>query len=110
MNAQELLPTIRQEIERRIKELDNDKYINLDAKACRVSELGFLKRFLDTLAVDAPEGLDEAAEELADEHGFIKNPDCKPAKYSWQAVRDVFIEAAKAGAEWAFGQMKEGAK
>lgn len=48
MNAQELLATIRQEIERRIKELYNDKHINLDAKACRVSELGFLKRFLDS--------------------------------------------------------------
>lgn len=46
------------------------------------------------------QGLDEAAEELANEHGFVKHPSCKPAKYSYQAVRDVFIEAAKAGAKW----------
>ena len=51
-----------------------------------------------------PEGLDEAAEELANEHGFVKHPSCKPAKYSYQAVRDVFIEAAIAGAEWMAGQ------
>lgn len=52
------------------------------------------------------EWLDEAAERLADEHGFVKNPGCKPSKYSWQAVRDVFIEAAKAGAEWMADKMK----
>lgn len=61
--------------------------------------------FLDTLSEEPSKSLEEAAEELADEHGFIKNPDCKPAKYSWQAVRDVFIEAAKAGAEWQKEQM-----
>lgn len=49
-------------------------------------------------------GIDEVAEELANEHGFIKHPSFKPAKYSYQAVRDVFIEAAKAGAEWMAGQ------
>lgn len=48
---------IRQKIERRINELDKDKYINIDAKACRVSELSSLKRFLDTLEEepDTPE-------------------------------------------------------
>ena len=47
-----------------------------------------------------PKGLDEAAEKIANEHGFVKHPSCKPAKYSYQAVRDVFIEAAIAGAKW----------
>ena len=47
-----------------------------------------------------PQGLDEAAEKIANEHGFVKHPSCKPAKYSYQAVRDVFIEAAVAGAKW----------
>jgi len=108
MTNAELLATIRAKIERRIKELYNDKYINLDAKACRVSELGFLKRFLDSLSVDAPEGLDEAAENL------YPNLDVKKgtsffANEEWSEVKNLRC-AFKAGAEWAFGQMKEDAK
>lgn len=45
----ELIEKIRAEIDRRVKELENDKYINIDAKVCRQSELGYLERFLDTL-------------------------------------------------------------
>ena len=43
--------------------------------------------------------LDEAAESLADEHGFKKKPSIK-SKYTGQMVRDIFIEAVKAGAMW----------
>ena len=40
---------IRQEIERRKEELERDKYINIDAKTCRQSELKYLERFIDSL-------------------------------------------------------------
>ena len=40
---------IRQEIERRKDELERDKYINIDAKTCRQSELKYLERFIDSL-------------------------------------------------------------
>lgn len=51
------------------------------------------------------EGLEEVSEALAEQHGFVKNPNCKPAKYSWSAVRDVFIEGVIAGASWQKEQM-----
>ena len=50
---------VRQKIERRINELDKDKYINIDAKACRVSELSSLKRFLNTLSEEPDKSLEE---------------------------------------------------
>jgi len=89
MGAQELLATIRAKIERRIKELDNDKYINLDAKACRVSELGFLKRFLDSLSVDAPEVFDFEKELEAYHQGYWPKTDNgdESLTYSPNAIR-----------------------
>ena len=104
---------VRQEIERRLNILTNVYAEQVERKDeemmnyyhGKVIALEELRPFLDTLSEEPDKSLEEAAEELADEHGFIKNPDCKPAKYSWQAVRDVFIEAAKAGAEWQKEQM-----
>ena len=44
-----IIEKIRAEVERRIAELENDKYINIDAQVCRQSELKYIDRFLDTL-------------------------------------------------------------
>ncbi len=72
--TQELLATIRQEIERRIT--DN----TFGAKL----ELIDILAYLDSLSVNDPEGLDEAA---------------------WNyASKNCEYDAFKAGAEWAFGQ------
>lgn len=59
------------------------------------------------IVLEQPEskGLEEVSEALAEQHGFVKNPNCKPAKYSWLAVRDVFIEGVIAGAKWQKEQM-----
>jgi len=54
------------------------------------------------------EGLEDVADTLAEEHGFVKKPDFKPAKYSWSAVRDVFIEGVLAGAKWQKEQDEKG--
>ena len=97
-----LLATIRAKIERRIKELDNDKYINIDAKACRISELNLFERFLDTLSVDAPEGLDEAADTIP-----LKLLTENKESYIFDSTGMRFPkDCFKAGAEWAFGQFE----
>ena len=102
-----IIETIRAEIERRREaNMTKNGFPAGTLCAVRIEAYDELLAFLGTLQEPNPsksvglEGLDEAAERLADEHGFVKNPSCKPSKYSWQAVRDVFIEAAKAGAEW----------
>jgi hypothetical protein len=88
MTNAELFATIRAKIERRINELDKDKYINIDAKACRVNELSYLKRFLDTLSEEPDKGLEEAAYKYSFES--------RPSVYGQVDVIDAFI----AGAEW----------
>lgn len=45
---------IRQEIKRRMEELERDKYINIDAKTCRQSELKYLERFIDSMPEEKP--------------------------------------------------------
>lgn len=44
-----MVEKIKAEIERRIKELENDRYINVDAQVCRISELKYLLRFIEKL-------------------------------------------------------------
>ena len=92
MTNAELLTTIQHEIERRIT--DN----TFGAKL----ELIDILAYLDTLSVEAPEGLDEAARKYADIncHNYIEN----------ETDRNELLYAFKAGAEWAFGQMKEDTK
>lgn len=95
MTNAELLATIRAKIERRINELDKDKYINIDAKACRVSELSSLKRFLDTLSEEPDKSLEEAAKQFV---GYDMDTD---------DLRDyeVGIQAFIAGSKWQKEQM-----
>ena len=45
-----MVDKIKKEIERRIKELENDRYINIDAQVCRVSELQYLLRFIEKIS------------------------------------------------------------
>lgn len=86
---------IRQEIERRMEELERDKYINIDAKACRHSELKFLERFIDSLP---EEKLSEDLEEAADKHIRKVVDVAGHPGWDWetQDIKDAFI----AGAEW----------
>ncbi len=96
---------IRAKIERRINELDKDKYINIDAKACRVSELSSLKRFLDTLSEEPDKSLEEAARHseiltypMPDDGDIEKVMKVQEAR--------IFHEIGfKAGAEWQKEQM-----
>lgn len=65
-------------------------------------ELGRFNRFLDTLAVDAPEGLDEAARLYAIPH-YMKDID---REHIDEYPYDTGLEAAfKAGAEWRNSQL-----
>ena len=101
-----IVDKIRQEIERRMEELERDKYINIDAKACRHSELIFLKRFIDSLPEEKPsEDLEKVVEEYADKHGFRVPYDGSNNYYD-----DVDVKASKegfiAGAEWQKKQAK----
>jgi len=76
MTPQELLAQIRAEIEKRIEEYDvsiekyakKEKSIKAERDAWKWAELKSLLRFLDTLAVDAPEGLDEAARNYTEDY------------------------------------------
>ena len=52
MTIIEIIQAIKAEIERRIKELNKDKYISVDAQVCRTSELKYLLRFLSTLELE----------------------------------------------------------
>jgi len=88
----EIIATIRQEIERRIT--DN----TFGAKL----ELIDILAYLDTLSVDAPEGLDEAAVDGAD------TLLAKPKDYALAAKADYWNGAHdgfKAGAEWRDAQL-----
>jgi len=59
---------IKAEIERRKNELEKDKYISIDAKACRTSELTYLERFIDSLPKAQPsEDLEKEIERVWDE-------------------------------------------
>ena len=60
----EIIQAIKAEIERRIKELNKDKYISADAQVCRTRELNYLLRFISTLESEKPmqEGLEEEIE------------------------------------------------
>ena len=49
-NSLTMVDKIKKEIERRIKELENDRYINIDAQVCRVSELQYLLRFIEKIS------------------------------------------------------------
>lgn len=88
---------IRQEIERRA-ELNTTQFkkglISVETLTARDSQLLGLNTFLDTLSVDAPEGLDEAAKAYEDGLGYYE------CMNQWPSV------AFKAGAEWAFGQFE----
>ena len=44
-----IIEKIRKGIERRKAELEKDKYINTDAKVCRLSELKYFERFIGPL-------------------------------------------------------------
>ena len=101
MTTTELLATIRAFVEEQIKKYhDPDDYFIPSHPI-----LGFL----DTLSVDVPEGLDEAAIDFADnarKQLFTKD-------YAISSIADYdhgCIDGFKAGAEWAFGQMKEDRK
>ena len=59
MTNAELIAKIKAEIERRIEELNKDKYISIDAQVCRTSELNYLLRFLSTLESEKPTDLEE---------------------------------------------------
>lgn len=95
---------IRQEIERRKEELEKDKYINIDAKACRHSELKFLERFIDSLPEceeTAKIPTEKYEEELNEEiQGFID-------EYGYERGEDKILIAivARHFAEWQKEQM-----
>ena len=42
-------------IRRRIKELDNDKYLSTHCKTSRIAELHYIDRFIDSLQQEQPE-------------------------------------------------------
>lgn len=95
MNSKELLQAIRQEIERRIKVYDEsiEKYaekqrsIKVERDSWKWAECKSFLSFLDTLQVDEPKDVDEAAEKFA---RFYDNGTCDGI------AQDCF----KAGAEW----------
>ena len=101
-----IIEKIRAEVNRRIKSWstrgeNSPEGQGKDTCVSRVTELTDLLSFLDTLQEQPVcEGLEDVADTLAEEHGFVKKPNFKPAKYSWSAVRDVFIEGVIAGAKW----------
>lgn len=76
-----LLQQIRAEIERRFSEYNHDSNHHIQAAEC-----ASILSFLDSLQVDEPEELDEAAEEYIN--------DTTP-KYGW-TIENAF----KAGAKW----------
>lgn len=104
MTNAEIIATIRQKIERVIKEYATKKTTDSREKAVYggiLFELTQLFQFvddletqinLDSISVDAPDGLDEAAEGYAD-----------LCEYTWVGS-DGIRRAFKAGAEWAFEQ------
>lgn len=102
MTATELLNQIRQEIKRRIKEYDAIIESQTDAQraerdAWKWAECKSLLSFLDTIQVDEPEGLDEAAEKYENE------------RLSDYGYRGEIAGAFEAGAEWQKAQMMKDA-
>lgn len=105
MTNTELLETIKHEIEgltTNAHEMPKtakyrDYYLGKDNAYSEILE------FLDSLSVDAPEGLDEAAEEFAEGEwdGVAVDTDGN-VLYSQDEIEYAF----KAGAEWAFGQFE----
>jgi len=98
MTNKELIDKIRQEIERLTNNAhempdgakDKDYYLGKD------NAYAELLSFLDSLSVDAPEGLDEAAENAWSLYEYRESP---KGLYS-----SCFVDGFKAGAECAFGQ------
>lgn len=102
MTNKELIDKIRQEIERQMAFLPTvgysthiaDDYIPVQ------NVLKHLLSFLDSLPVEAPEGLDEAAENYGEAN-------TKEEYHTEEGIIQTYgiaYEAFKAGAEWAFGQ------
>lgn len=107
MTATELLNQIRQEIERRIKVYDEsiEKYagkqksIKAERDSWKWAECKSFLSFLDTLQVDEPKGLDEAAKQCQEElyDGY------------YSGHQEGYQVAFKAGAEWEKQQMMKDA-
>lgn len=88
---------ICQEIERRKEELERDKYINIDAKTCRQSELKYLERFLDSLPEEKPsEDLEEAAKEYVKDIPTFKDSCLMKAAFEdgWLCSKEKMLKEA----------------
>ena len=107
--AQEAIATIRQEIERRA-ELNTTQFkkglISVETLTARDSQLLGLNTFLDSLSVDAPEGLGEAIKSYVTprlDKEYVAYGEHRQKQLSKFDAYD--LEAAiEFGAEWAFGQ------
>ena len=93
-------------IRRRIKELDNDKYLSTHCKTSRIAELHYIDRFIDSLQQEQPdnEDIDKVAQELYEHLYELKRRNNVPTNlYDKQEI----IALWKAGIEYAYNHPKQ---